>query len=61
MKDEYIIVNKTALLRRINTLERKLTGEPKAFIWKDGNAELQALKRILRQSTPVIDIEAREH
>lgn len=48
MKDEYIIINKTALLKRIEELE-------KTSAWETENyGELKTLKQIISQSTPLI-------
>ena len=51
---EYIIINKTAIQKRIEELENLLEDEPNPFINTDYNAELSALKQILSQSTPLI-------
>ena len=51
---EYIIINKTAIQKRIEELENLLEDEPNPFINTDYNAELNALKQILSQSTPLI-------
>ena len=53
MKDEYIIINKTAIEKRIEELEilEKLESMNASFLVRD---EIETLKRILFQSTPLI-------
>lgn len=51
---EYIIINKTAIQKRIEELEKLLKNESNPFINTYYNAELNALKQILSQSTPLI-------
>ena len=51
---EYIVVNKTAIQKRIEELENKLKCEPNPFLNTSYRTELDTLKRILSQSTPLI-------
>lgn len=54
MKDEYVIINKTSILKRIKELEKRsqlgLTDEE----WNDERGQEKALKQILSQSIPLI-------
>jgi hypothetical protein len=53
MKDEYIIINKTAIQKRIEELEWSLGNIPESYIPKH-KAQIYALKEILSQSIPLI-------
>jgi hypothetical protein len=53
MKDEYIIINKTAIQQKIEELEWSLGNIPESYIPKH-EAQIYALKEILSQSTPLI-------
>ena len=58
MKDEYVIINKTQILKRIEELEDERDG----FIYNPNktedsvcyNSKIRLLKQILSQSTPLI-------
>ena len=58
MKDEYVIINKTSILKRIEELEDERDG----FIYNPNktedsvcyNSKIRLLKQILSQSTPLI-------
>ena len=54
MKNEYIIVDKTVLENRIQELEKDLEDEPNPFLNTSYQSELDVLKKILSQSTPLI-------
>ena len=51
---ECIIVNKTAIQKRIEELENTLKYEPNPFLNTSYQTELNTLKRILSKSTPLI-------
>lgn len=53
MNNEYIIVNKTTIQKRIEELEWSLGNIPESYIPKH-EAQIYALKEILSQSTPLI-------
>lgn len=53
-ENQYVIISKTAIQKRIEELENLLEDEPNPFINTDYNAELNTLKQILSQSTPLI-------
>jgi hypothetical protein len=53
MKDEYIIINKTALEKRIEELETGIKTLSLSDGFKD-IGKIEALKQILSQSTPLI-------
>lgn len=53
MNNEYIIVNKTAIEKRIEELEWCLGNIPESYIPKH-EAQIYALKQILSQSLPLI-------
>jgi hypothetical protein len=50
---EYIIINKTAIQKRIEELEWSLSNISESYIPKH-EAQIYALKQILSQSTPLI-------
>lgn len=52
-KDEFIIINKTAIQKRIKELEWSLNNIPESYIPKH-EAQIYALKQILSQSTLLI-------
>ena len=54
MNNEYIIVNKTAIQKRIEELENDLKDEPNPFINTSYQAELDVLNKVLFKSTPLI-------
>lgn len=58
MKDEYIIINKTALLKRIEELEAlwdvHSTNPNKTMLCIEYQEKIDLLKEILSQSTPLI-------
>jgi len=51
MKDEYIIIKKTAIQKRIEELEKQFKGK---VGYNMALGEIQSLKEILSQSTPLI-------
>jgi hypothetical protein len=57
MKQEYIIINKTAIQKRIEELEKHLQDEPNPFLNTSYQTELDTLKQILSQSTPAPELE----
>lgn len=54
MKDEYIIINKTQLLKRIEELEKQAVSFIPAYEATICYKKLDELKQILSQSTPLI-------
>ena len=56
MNNEYIIVDKTVLENRIQELEKDLEDEPNPFLNTSYQSELDVLKKILSQSTPLIPV-----
>lgn len=54
MKDEYIIINKTAIQKRIEELEQEVISEfsPGRRLWVD--SAIKNLKEVLSQSTPLV-------
>ena len=57
MKDEYVIINKTAILKRVEILERLYKTSEKPSIQGTIYNQLSIdLKQILSQSTPLIPV-----
>lgn len=55
MESEYIIVNKTAILKRIEELEIEKQKNPySAYYTQPLNIQINTLRRILSESTPLI-------
>ena len=54
MKDEYIIINKTAIQKRIEELKFQREREPDNNTQSFLNGKIKQLKQILSQSTPLI-------
>ena len=59
MKEEYIIISKTATQKRIEELEQDLSsekdcGDPIDYLLGEYKGNINALKQILSQSTPLI-------
>lgn len=54
MKDEYIIINKTAIQQRIEELENLIEKHKGNRICIEYRVELKLLKQLLSQSTPLI-------
>jgi hypothetical protein len=54
MNNEYIIINKTAIQKRIEELENDLKDEPNPFLNTSYQSELDVLKKILSQSISLI-------
>ena len=54
MNQEYVIISKTAIQKRIEELEKCLRDEPNPFINISYQTELDTLIRVLSQSTPLI-------
>ena len=52
--EEYIIINKTAIQKRIEDLKKNLQDEPNPFLNISYQTELDTLEKILSQSTPLI-------
>lgn len=57
--EEYIIINKTAIQKRIEELEYKLSNEkeseePLEYLLGEFQGQIKCLKQILSQSTPLI-------
>jgi hypothetical protein len=55
MNNEYIIINKTAIQKRIEELQLSLSNIPESYIPKH-EVQIYALKQILSQSTPLIPV-----
>lgn len=53
MKDEYIIINKTAIQKKIEELEKEFKGQ---VGYNMALGEIQFLNQILSQSTPLIPV-----
>ena len=53
IKNEYVIINKTAIQKRIEELEGSLANIPESYIPKH-EAQIYAYKQILSQSTSLI-------
>jgi hypothetical protein len=51
---EYIIINKTAIQKRIEDLEKEYNQEPEEHMKDWFLGQIEALKQILSQSTPLI-------
>jgi hypothetical protein len=54
MKNEYVIISKTATEKRIEKLKKDLKDEPNPFLNTSYQTELDTLKHILFQSIPLI-------
>ena len=54
MKDEYIIINKTAIQKRIKELKFQREREPDNYTQSYLDGKLNILKEILSKSTPLI-------
>lgn len=54
MKDEYIIINKTAIQKRIEELKKPIAHYDGIYVSDTQRAEYEALEEILSQSTPLI-------
>lgn len=54
MNNEYVIINKSVLEKRIEELENELKDEPNPFLNTSYQTELDTLKEVLSQSTPLI-------
>lgn len=54
MKDEYIIINKTQLLKRIEELKIPIAHHDGIYVSDAQRAEYEALEEVISKSTPLI-------